>query len=111
MLEQFVKNCSSWETVVLKKFIKGCHLWKGSHAGTGKSLRSPLPEKEGAAETMGDELTPAHIPHSPVQLVGRSRKREIGNEVKPGKERQGKGVLRFSFYLSLLYFDLTGNKL
>jgi len=34
----------------------------------GKSVRSPPPEEEGAAETMCDELTAASIPSPPVPL-------------------------------------------
>ena len=34
----------------------------------GKSVRSPPPEEEGAAETTGDELTTTPIPHPPVPL-------------------------------------------
>jgi len=37
----------------------------------GKSVRSPLPEEEDAAETMCDELTVTPIPHHPVQIGGR----------------------------------------
>jgi len=37
----------------------------------GKSVRSPLPEEEGAAETTCDELTTTPIPHPPVPFGGR----------------------------------------
>ena len=37
----------------------------------GKSVRSPPPEEEGAAETMCDELTTAPFPHPPAPLGGR----------------------------------------
>jgi len=37
--------------------------------------------------------------------------REIGNEVKPVKGKEGgEGVLRFSFYFSLSFSDLLGIK-
>jgi len=38
----------------------------------GKSVRSPPPEGEGAAETTCDELTTAPIPHLPEPLGGMS---------------------------------------
>jgi len=37
----------------------------------GKSVRSPPPEEEGAAETMCDELSLTPIPCPPVLLGGR----------------------------------------
>ena len=37
----------------------------------GKSVRSPPPEEEGAAETTCDELTAAPIPCPPALRVGR----------------------------------------
>ena len=36
-----------------------------------KSVRSPPPREEGAAETTCDELTTAPLPHPPVPLGGR----------------------------------------
>jgi len=36
-----------------------------------KSVRSPLSEEEGVAETMCDELIAIPIPHPPVMLIGR----------------------------------------
>ena len=50
----------------------------------GKSVRSPPPEEEGAAETTCDELTATPIPHPPAPLGGGGR--EFGSEVKPGKK-------------------------
>jgi len=35
---------------------------------SGKSVRSPPPEEEGAAETTCDELTVTTIPHPPAPL-------------------------------------------
>ena len=52
-------------------------LWRAVSRGRdpmleqGKSVRSPPPEKEGAAETMCDELTETPIPRPPVLLGGR----------------------------------------
>ena len=37
----------------------------------GKSVRSPPPEEEGAAETTCDELTTTPIPRPPAPLGGR----------------------------------------
>jgi len=50
----------------------------------GKSVRSPPPEKEGAAETTGDELTTAPIPHPAAPLGGRRERN--GSEAEPGKK-------------------------
>jgi len=36
----------------------------------GQSVRSPLPEGQGGAETTCDELTVTSIPHPPVPLGG-----------------------------------------
>jgi len=37
-------------------------------------VRSPPPEKEGAAETMWDEMTATPIPHPPAPLDGRRQR-------------------------------------
>jgi len=37
----------------------------------GKSMRTLLPERQGAAETTSDELTTTPIPHPPVPLRGK----------------------------------------
>jgi len=50
----------------------------------GKSVRSPPPEGQGAAETTCDELTVSPIPHPPV-LCGVGRERN-GSEAEPGKK-------------------------
>jgi len=49
-----------------------------------KSVRSPPPEEEGAAETKCDELTATSIPCPPVLL--RWRRQRNGSEVEPGKK-------------------------
>ena len=73
-------------------------------------MRSPPPEEEGAAETTCDELTAIPISHPSVLLRGR-RQRKLGVKLSPGiGERWGKGVIRFRFYFSLSYSDLTGDK-
>jgi len=41
----------------------------------GKSVRSPLPEEEGAAETMCDELTITCFPRPPASLKGRRERK------------------------------------
>ena len=50
----------------------------------GKSVRSPPPEEEGAAETMGDELTTTPI-HCPLRRWG-SGSKEIESKAEPGKK-------------------------
>jgi len=50
----------------------------------GKSVRSPPPEEEGAAETTCDELTVTSTPCPPVPLGGRRQKNR--SEVKPRKK-------------------------
>jgi len=58
-------------------------------------VRSPLPEKEGAAETC-DELTTTSIPCPLHRSGGGGRK--TGMRLSPGsREGLGEGVLRFSF--------------
>ncbi|PKU44760.1 suppression of tumorigenicity 5 protein isoform x4 [Limosa lapponica baueri] len=71
MVEQFVKNCSLWEGLMLKKST----VFRGRDPmlEQGKSVRSPPPEEEGAAETC-EELTTTSIPRSPVLLKGRRQK-------------------------------------
>ena len=64
-LEQFVKNCSPWEGLMLEKFVEDCLLWRDPTLEQGKTVRSPPPEEEGAAETTDRN------PHSPVLLGGR----------------------------------------
>ena len=76
MLEQFVKNCSPWEGPTLEKFVENCLLWEGPHVlEQGKSVRSPPPEEEGAAETTCDEPTQTPIPSCPA-LLGGSRENQ-----------------------------------
>jgi len=50
----------------------------------GQSVRRPLPEEEGAAETTCDELTVTPIPRPPAPLGGRRERN--GSEVKYGKK-------------------------
>ncbi|KAJ7412869.1 hypothetical protein WISP_94352 [Willisornis vidua] len=45
MLEQFMKNCSSWEEPMLKKFRKDCLQWESPHTGTAGEY-----EEEGGAK-------------------------------------------------------------
>ena len=60
----------------------------------GKSVRSPLSEKKGAAETTHDELTTTPIP-SPLCHSGGGG-REMGVKLTPGRrEGWGEGNLRF----------------
>ena len=49
-----------------------------------KSVRSPCPEEEGAAETMCDELTTTPIPCSLCHWGGGGR--EIRSKAEPGKK-------------------------
>jgi len=77
----------------------------------GKSVRSPPPEVEGAAEITCDELTATPIPHPPAVLEGR-RYRKLGVKLSLGRRQGwGEGALRFGFSFSLLYSNLIDNKL
>lgn len=49
-----MKNCGSWEELMLEKLMEGCLLWDEPHAGAGESVRSPAPEEEGRAEITPD---------------------------------------------------------
>jgi len=51
----------------------------------GKSVRSPPPEGEGAAETRCDELTVSPIPHPPAPLGGGRRERKSGVKLSLGR--------------------------
>ena len=64
-----------------------------------KSVRSPPPEEEGAAETMCDELTITPIPHPPALLGGRRRN---GSEAEPGKKGGVWGRCFISHYPTLI---------
>ena len=77
----------------------------------GKSVRSPPPEEEGAAETACDGLTAAPIP-IPLRRC-RGGGRGIGSKAEPGKKGGvgGRCVFKIRFYFSLSYSDLIGNKL
>ena len=67
----------------------------------GKSMRSPPPEEEGAAETMRDELTVTPIPCPPVPLGGRRQRN--GSEVEPGKKGGvGGRCLKIWLFLTIL---------
>jgi len=60
----------------------------------GKSVRSPPPEEEGAAETTCDELTITPIPCPPAPLGGR-RERKSGMKLSLGR-----GESLSSYFLS-----------
>ena len=86
--------------------MEDCLLWVGPHTGAGEEC-----EKEGAAETTCDELTPIPIPRPPAPLAG-SRWRKFGVELSPGRrEGWGQGVLRFGFISHYPCFDSIGSKL
>ena len=77
----------------------------------GKSVRSPPPEEEGAAETMWDELTATPIP---IPLCcWRGGGRGIGSKAEPRKKGGvgGRCIFKVWFYFSSSYSDLSGNKL
>jgi len=63
MLEQFVKNCSPWEGVILEKLLKDCVSWERPHAGAGEEC-----EEEGVAETKRYEVTTTPISGPSVPL-------------------------------------------
>ncbi|KAK4823757.1 LOW QUALITY PROTEIN: hypothetical protein QYF61_006053 [Mycteria americana] len=87
-LEQFVKNCSPWEGLTLEKFMEdSVSHGRDPTLEQGKSVRSPPPEEEGAAETTSDELTATSTPRSPVLLAGR-RWRKLGVKLSLGR-REG----------------------
>ena len=73
-------------------------------------MRSPPPEEEGAAaETTCDELTATPIPCPPVPLGG--RRERYGSEAEPRKKGGvGGRCFKISFYFSLSYSDLIGDK-
>lgn len=74
-------------------------------------MRSPPPEKEGAAETVCDELIPTPIP-SPLTPLRGEEVEKMRSGVEPGRrEGWGEGVLRFGFTSHYPYFDLIGRKL
>jgi len=100
----FLKNCTPWEGPTLGQFVN-CLPWEGTHAGAGEES-----EEEGAAEALCDELTITPISLSPCAAHGEEAE-NLGVELSPGRrEGWGEGVLRFSFYFSLPYSDLIGNK-
>ena len=75
-----LKDCTPWKGPTLEQFVKNCSPWEGLTTvcrgrdptlEQGKSVRSPPPEEEGAAETTWDELTATHIPRLPAPLGGR----------------------------------------
>ena len=75
----------------------------------GKSVMSPSPEDDEAAEIMCDELTVNPIPRPPAPLGGGGR--EFGTEVVPGKKGGvGGRCFKIWFYFSLPYSDLISNK-
>jgi len=62
----------------------------------GKSVRSPPPQEEGAAETTCDELTTTPIAHPPA-LLGGSREK-IRSKIKSGKKRRVEGESVFEIW-------------
>jgi len=76
----------------------------------GKSVRSPPPGGQGAAETTCDELTVTPIPRPPELLVGRRERN--GSEVEPWKKGGvGRRCFKIWIYFSLSYSDLIGDEL
>ena len=76
----------------------------------GKSVRSPAPEEDEAAETACDELTVTPTPCPPALLRGLGR--EFGSEAVPRKKGgMGGRCFKIWFYFSLPYSGLIGNKL
>ena len=66
----------------------------------GKSVTSPPPEEEGAAETTCDKLTVTPIPHPPAPLEEVGRESRI--EVVPGRKGGVEGrCFEIWFYFSL----------
>ena len=75
----------------------------------GKSVRSPPPEEEGAAETTRDELTAAPIPAPGA--AGGEEVEASGAELSPGtREGRGRWVFKRWFHFSSSYADLVANK-
>lgn len=67
----------------------------------GKCVGSPLPEEEGSADTMCNELTMTRITHLPALLCRGTK--EIGSKVKPEEGGLGEGILKIRGYFSLSY--------
>lgn len=89
---------------MVKQFIpEELNLLEETHAGIEEE------HEEETAETC-DELIATPIPHP----LFHSRREEVethGVKLSPGrKEGWNKGVQRFSFYFSLFYSALVGNK-
>ena len=120
MLEQFVPEglqpygsgphwSSSWRTVAhgkdssWKKFVENCLPWEGPHARAGEeSEKSALRQRQRGMNWLQ--------PPFPCATWGKVEK--LGVKSSLGR-REGwrEGFLRFSFYFSLSYSDLIGNKL
>ena len=108
---------SSWRTAARGKHSRCRSLWRTVCRGRvptveqEKSVRSPPPEEEGAAETTCDELTATPIP-VPLCCCGGGG-RGIRSKAEPGKKGGvgGRCVFKIWFCFSLSYSDLIGNKL
>ena len=108
----FLKDCTPWKGPTLEQFVKNDshrrNSWRTVSRGRdptleqGKTVRSPPPEEEGAAETTCDELTATPIPY-PLRCSGRGGGRKIGNEVEPGK----KGGVGGRCFKICFYFIIT----
>jgi len=97
MLEQFLRNYSTWEGPTSEKFGKDCTLLVGPQAGAGKGH-----EEEGVGEMKHFKLTTTPISHRSVLLkVGGGRK--VRSEVEPRK-KGGVGGRWFEFFI---YFSLS----
>jgi len=76
----------------------------------GKSVRSPSPEGQGAAETTCDELIVTLIPSPRVPLRGRRERN--ASEAEPGKKGGvGGRCFKIRIYFLLSYSDLIGDEL
>ncbi|GAB0186393.1 EH domain-containing protein 4 [Grus japonensis] len=111
-----LKDCTPWKGPMLEQFAKNCgkdsgwrSLWRTVSCERdpmleqGKSVMSPPPEEEGAAETTD------HNPHSLSPCAtGGEEVEKLGVKLSPGRrEGWGEGVLRFYFISH--YRDLIDN--
>ena len=82
----------------------------GLTLGQGKSVRSPPPEEEGAAETTCDELTVTPIPSPPAVLRWGGEGRKTRLKLSLGRREGWEKEQNLKTPFSLSYSDLIGDK-
>lgn len=112
MLDQIVKNCSSWWGPTWEKLAKDCFSWEGPCTSSGEECEgSQLREGRSINDNMWWTDYRRHSPN-PCSTVKRGERESEGEVLfwKKGQE-EGRGCFKIWVYFLLFHSDVIGNKL